>query len=272
MCKFNKSDLTFLLTYHKLFMKNKLTLLFITILFLASCKKEHSKTKIIGKRISISDSLQTNTEIEAYIKPFRESVNKDLDSTLAYAVDTFSKTDGKLNTAIGNFMADAVLEMSNPVFKSRTKKDIDMVILNHGGIRSIISKGNISSRTAYEIMPFDNNVVVAPMKGKQIKNMLSYLADRKRAHPISNLKLTLNKDYTINEALINKSTIDFNKTYYVATNDYLYNGGDRMYFLKSKDSVINLDYKIRNLLIDYFKKIDTLRPKIDDRFKQIIDN
>ncbi|ARV08129.1 hypothetical protein BTO05_00170 [Winogradskyella sp. PC-19] len=253
-------------------MKNKLLLLLTTILFITSCKQEHSTTKIVGKRISISDSLATNPEIEAYIKPFRESVNKDLDSTLAYAVDTFSKSDGELNTAIGNFMADAVLEMSNPVFKKRTGKNIDMVILNHGGIRSIISKGNITSRTAYEVMPFDNTVVVAPMKGQQIKDMLSYLASRKRAHPISNLKLTLNIDYSINEALINNTIINYEKTYYVATNDYLYNGGDRMHFLKSKDSVINLDYKIRNLLIDYFKKIDTLQPSIDDRFTKIKSN
>ena len=98
------------------------------------------------------------------------------------------------------------------------------------------------------------------------------LNSHKNSIKLDKTKYLVNKDYTINEALINKSTIDFNKTYYVATNDYLYNGGDRMYFLKSKDSVINLDYKIRNLLIDYFKKIDTLRPKIDDRFKQIIDN
>lgn len=247
-------------------MKNKLILLLFAGLIINSCKQDYSTTKIVGKRNSISDSLKSNSEIEAFIKPYREKVNADLDSTLAYAADTYSKSDGELNTAIGNFMADAVFEMSNPVFQKRTKKSIDMVLLNHGGIRSVISKGNITSRTAYEVMPFDNSIYVTPMKGLQIKDMLSFLAEKKRAHPISKLKLTLNKDYTTKNALINDEAIDFEKTYYVATNDYLYNGGSNMNFLKSKDTVYDLNYKIRNLLIDYFKKIDTLQPTIDDRF------
>ncbi|RNC79763.1 MAG: hypothetical protein ED556_14385 [Winogradskyella sp.] len=252
-------------------MKSRLILILTTILFITSCKQDHSINKIVGKRNSITDSLQTNKDIEAFIKPYRQSVNRDLDSVIAYSVNTIAKTDGELNTAIGNFMADAVLEMANPVFNKRTTKDIDMVILNHGGIRSIISEGNITSRTAYEVMPFDNSVVVTTMKGQQVKDMLDFLATKKRAHPISNLKLTLNNDYSINSALIAGVEIDYSKTYHVATNDYLYNGGSRMHFLKTKDTLYDLDYKIRNLLIDYFKKIDTLKPTIDDRFIRLKD-
>ena len=69
--------------------------------------------------------------IEDFIKPFREQVNKNLDSVISYAPETYSKSDGELNTAIGNLMADAVYEESNPVSNSRTGKDIDFVLLNH---------------------------------------------------------------------------------------------------------------------------------------------
>ncbi|TCK64714.1 5'-nucleotidase-like protein [Winogradskyella wandonensis] len=252
-------------------MKTKIFFLCLIVLIFSSCKQDYSISKIEGKRLEINDSIKADNTVDAFIKPYRDKVNKDLDSTLAFAVDTYSKTDGELNTAIGNFMADALYEMTNPVFKSRTGKDIDLVLLNHGGIRSIISKGNITSRTAYEVMPFDNTVVVTTLKGEQIKELLTYLASRKRAHPIAGLQVILNADGSINRALIKGSEIDYNKTYYVATSDYLYNGGDRMSFLKSKDSLYDLDYKIRNLLIDYFKKIDTLRPTIDDRFIQLKD-
>lgn len=253
-------------------MKKRFLILLAIGIAITACKQDYSTTKIVGKkRISISDSLKSNSDIEAFIKPFRENVNKDLDSTLAYSVDTYSKTDGDYNTAIGNFMADAILEMCNPIFKSRTDKTIDFVILNHGGIRSIISKGKITSRTAYQVMPFDNSILIAPMKGQQIKDMLTYLRKAKRAHPIANMKITLDGDFNLKDASIGSKPIDYNKIYYVATNDYLYSGGDRMNFLKSKekDTVFDLNYKIRNLLIDYFKKIDTLQPTIDDRFIQI---
>ena len=41
-----------------------------------------------------------------------------------------------------------------------------------------------------------------------------------------------------------------------------------MRFFKPNDSVYYLDYKIRNAMIDYFKKADTINPKIDNRFTQ----
>ena len=247
-------------------MKLKLFCTCLIIYALTACKENYSTTKIEGKRLSISDSLETSVVIEDFIKPYRERVNRDLDSTLAYSKETYSKNDGELNTAIGNFMADAVKELSNPILKKRTGESIDLALLNHGGIRSIISKGNVTSRTAYEVMPFDNEVVVTPMKADQIRQMLDYLSSSKRAHPISGLELKLNEDYSIANFKINGVEFDENRTYFLATSDYLYNGGDRMQFLKSKDSAYFLDYKIRNLLIDYFKKVDTLQPVIDNRF------
>ncbi|WP_452221031.1 5'-nucleotidase C-terminal domain-containing protein [Lacinutrix salivirga] len=241
-----------------------LILIFITSY---SCKKENYQiTKIEGKRIPIKDTIALNAEIDAFIKPYREHVNNDLDSVLAYSIDTYSKTDGEFNTAIGNLFADVVLEQSNPVFNTRTGKTIDAVLLNHGGIRAIISKGNITSRTAYEIMPFENSIVIVALKGEQINKMTEYLSKAKRAHPIQGLQLTLNKDYSINKATINNKPIEKDKTYYVATNDYLYSGGDRMTFFQTNDTVYDLNYKIRNAFIDYFKKVDTIAPEIDNRF------
>lgn len=250
----------------------RFTYLFIllNIFLFSSCKDEKlTLTKTEGKNIEITDSLALNLEIEGFIKPFRDHIKKDLDSVLAYSVDTYSKTDGHLNTAVGNLMADVVYSRSNPIFKSRTGKNIDMVLLNYGGIRSTISKGNITSRTAYKLMPFNNSIVVVAMKGTQIDSLIYYLTKEKIAHPISKLKLELDKAFNINSATINGKNIEATKTYYVATNDYLYSGGDHMTFFKRNDSLYELDYKIRNALIDHFKKVDTINPVIDDRFIQI---
>jgi len=238
-------------------------------MFLCACRNESHLYKIEGKQIPVTDSLETNAEIEAFIKPYREHVNNDLDSVLAYAVDTYSKSDGEFNTAIGNLMADAVYEQCNPIFKSRTGHDIDIVLLNHGGIRSIISKGNVTTKTAYEVMPFENSAVVVALKGKQVQELVDYLAKAKRANPISGLKLVLDKDFNVKSVSIKGKPFTINKTYFVATSDYLYDGGDNMDFFKTNDGVYTLDYKIRNVLIDYFKKKDTLNPTIDDRFIQL---
>jgi 2',3'-cyclic-nucleotide 2'-phosphodiesterase (5'-nucleotidase family) len=247
-------------------MNSKYFILCICFTFFVSCKEEMHLERIEGKRIEINDSIKGISKIEDFIKPFRDHVNKNLDSVISYSVDTYSKTDGDLNTAIGNLMADAIIEQSNPIFKSRTGHNIDIVLINHGGIRAILSKGNITTRTAYEIMPFENSVVVTELKGLQVKELISYLQKAKRAHPISGLTIKLDKNYDLIEAKVNGELIDDNKIYYVATNDYLYGGGDRMDFFQKSDTLHVLDYKIRNVLIDYFTKKDTINPIIDNRF------
>ncbi len=250
-------------------MNHKILLILTVALFFQSCKKEANHlTQIKGENINITDSLASVESIDEFIKPYRDHVNKNLDSVLAYSVDTYAKNNGELNTAIGNLMADMVYEQANPVFKSRTGKDIDFVLLNHGGIRSIISKGNITTRTAYKVMPFENAIVVLDLKGAEVKELIEYLARNKRAHPIAKLNIELDKDFNLSKAIVNGKPIDYNKNYFVCTNDYLANGGDRMNFFKTNDSLYVLDYKIRNALIDYLKKVDTINPVIDNRFIQ----
>lgn len=254
------------MTYLRIY--KQLTLL-IFALTVVSCHQENHLTRIEGKRLEINDSLASVESIDSFIAPYRAKVNENLDEVISYAMDTYSKRDGELNTAIGNFMADLVYEEGNPIFKSRTGKDIDMVLLNHGGIRAIISKGPITQRTAFEVMPFENSIVVVELKGTFVNELVTYLEEAKRAHPIAGLKLTIGPDDKIKEATINGMAIDTSKIYNVATNDYLYYGGDRMTFLAKADSLHILDYKIRNAMIDHFNKYDTINPVKDDRFIKI---
>ncbi|SDB43582.1 5'-nucleotidase, C-terminal domain [Flavobacteriaceae bacterium MAR_2010_188] len=245
-------------------LKRLLAICFLVIL--NSCNQKNYVDKIEGKQISISDSLKSDQQIEAFIAPYRENIEKDLDSVIAYSANTYSKSDGDLNTAIGNLMADIVYEQANPIFNTRTGKDIDFVLLNNGGIRSILSKGPVTKRTAYEMMPFENAIVVAELPGAQVMELVEYLRSEKRAHPISRLQIIMDQNEDVVFSGIKGKELDFNKNYFVATNDYLFNGGDHMDFFKKNKNVYVLDYKIRNALIDYFVKVDTLNPKIDDRF------
>ena len=189
-----------------------------------------------------------------------------MNEVLSFSVDTYSKNNGDYNTAVGNMMADAVFELTSPLFRNRTGKNIDMVLLNHGGIRADLPKGNITTKTAYSLMPFENSVVVTALKGSVILEMTNYLRSFKKAHPISGLELVLNADNSYRKILVGGKSVESEKTYYVATNDYLYKGGDRMDFFKKSDTLYDLNYKIRNVLLDYFSKNDTLSPTIDQRF------
>lgn len=244
---------------------------FLLFLFLASCKfsSNYAPARIEGRQLPITDSIPADESLSELIQPYKENIDREMNQVLSYSALDLTKSDGELNTAIGNMMADAVMELSNPVFENRTGKSIDIVLLNHGGIRSSISKGPVYTKTAYQVMPFENEVVVAKMKGEYIMQMVNYLVDAGSAHPVSGIELEIGKDNSIRKVLVQGQPLDEEKDYYVATNDYLLNGGDNMIFFSTASEVISLDYKIRNLLIDYFKQQDTIAPVRDNRFIRI---
>ena len=242
----------------------------ITIFFFASCKESPpSLSKIDAKHLAIDSTLMEIDSVENFVAPYRKRVNEVLDSTLAYAPYMLTKGDGVYNTSEGNLMADIILQEANPIFKSRTGADIDFVLLNHGGIRSIISKGNVSARTAYEVMPFENSIVVVELSGAAVLEMIDFLISSKRAHPISGMQIVLDQNDKLKSLKIQGSPFIENKNYYVATSNYLVTGGDNMGFFKGMLGTTDTDYLIRNAMIDYFTKVDTLRAKVDDRFYKL---
>ena len=240
-------------------MKRVVVILFILFITIESCET-HSN------RIEINNTVESDKKIETYIVPYKNNVDAQMDDVLSYSPVDYDKKNGVLNTAIGNMMADVTLKLSNPIYNTRTGNNIDFVLLNHGGIRSIISKGDITLRSAYNLMPFENSIVVCQLKGSDLKELIDYLVIHKKAHPISGINIVLDKNYNLLDAVINGEKIDQERIYHVATSDYLLKGGDQMNFFKKSKKNISLDYKIRNILIDYFKAVDTVSFKIDNRF------
>ena len=239
--------------------------LFLTFIFNVSCNPPRlCVTKIEGKQIAITNQNSEVPAIERFIKPDREHIDKDLSTVLAYAPETLDKS-GEWQSPMGNLFADVVYLKGNPIFKSRENKSMDIVLLNHGGIRSIIPKGNITARTAFEIMPFENSLVVIALKGEQIEELIQYFIREKKPHPLHGLSFTIDKENVAKNIQIQGKPFDAETIYYVGTNDYLSNGGDNMTFFKKGIQKYDLDYKLRNILIDYFKEVDTVSIISDQR-------
>ncbi len=241
---------------------------YIIIILLASCKNQEvlELREVSGKQLSIDEKIVAVDSIDRMIQPYREKMEAGMDEVLTYAPIAMHKNDTPLNTAIGNMMADVVRQQVSPIYKERTGNNIDIVLLNHGGIRAALAAGPVTTRDAYQIMPFENKIVVAELSSEKTQEMIDYLASGKKAHPFDGMQIHLDVNKQLKSALINDQPLDKNKSYRVATSDYLYNGGDNMTFF-ADTQVVDTDYKLRNAMIDFFKKTDTLRYSNDDRFK-----
>ncbi len=250
-----------------MYLKIQHFVIFITITLSLSCRdRDVHLSEIHGSQIAVEASLEASDSIENFIAPYRSHVNKVLDDPLCYAPSIITKNDGKYNSSAGNLMADIVLDQAGPVFTKRTGKKLDFVVLNHGGIRSVISAGEVSARTAYEVMPFENTIVVLEMQGKAIRELISYLIQSGRPHPVAGIQIILSADGELESVNIQGQPFDENRSYSVGTSNYLATGGDNMKFFQSGTASTDLQYLIRKAMIDYFTKIDTLKAGVDDRF------
>ena len=156
-------------------MMNKIVLMIGFLSLVLSCDNSKKLVTTGVQNISINKEIEAVKEIEDIIAPYKVNLDKTMNEVLSFSVDTYSKNNGDYNTAVGNMMADAVFELTSPLFRNRTGKNIDMVLLNHGGIGADLPKGNITTKTAYSLMPFENSVVVTALKGSVILEMTNYL-------------------------------------------------------------------------------------------------
>jgi 2',3'-cyclic-nucleotide 2'-phosphodiesterase (5'-nucleotidase family) len=240
------------------------------LLIFAGCKQsEQPKSSPETSQILIDSSLTPSDTVDSFIAPYRERLNAVLDAPLSYTPKALTKTEGQWNTPLGNLMADMMLERANTISQIRGEEKVDLALHNFGGMRSAISKGAVSQRTAYEVMPFENGLVVVGMPGTAIQKMVEFLIHSPRPHPISGMEIVLDADGRLEKVSVAGKPIDAEQVYFVATSDYLVEGGENMDFFADRISISNTGYKIRDALVDYFKLTDTLRAQTDNRFVQL---
>lgn len=239
--------------------------LFLIFIFLFSCQpKKLWVNKIDGKELKLLAEFKEDSVINKMIFPYKDSIDKDLSKELAYAPETLDKT-GEWQSSIGNFFADVTLLKGAALLRENHQKNLDFILLNSGGIRSIIPKGAVTARNAYEVMPFENNLTVVTLKGEQVLELLNYFIAEHKPHPVSGIQFTISNDKKPTQIKIQGQDFDPAKNYTVGTNDYLANGGDNMLFFKKGLERIDLNYKLRDVLIDYFKSVDSLPVPKDQR-------
>ncbi len=251
-------------------LKFKQFVVFTTFCFLMSCKNETGKlTEIEGKQIPIDSTIAQTDSITDFVEPYKNRINEILDSTLAYAPKPLLLNDGERTSSMGNLMADIVFEEAAPIFNSRSGKELDFVVLNAGGVRSVISEGNVSARNAYEVMPFENYIEVVELSGSATRQLINFVAKSSRRHPVSGIEIITDKEGALESVNIQGQPFDESRNYFVATSDYLVNGGPSVGFFDEIVSRTATDYLLRNAIIDHFKKVDTLKAVADERIKQL---
>ncbi|RMZ59031.1 bifunctional NAD pyrophosphatase/5'-nucleotidase [Chryseobacterium nematophagum] len=234
-------------------MKNKFLLLGIAILSLTSCKTKaplQVANVQIQKNISINNELKNDETFVTIIEPYKQKLDKEMNQKISHTNIDLTKQGN--NSNLGNLLADYTFDGANAWAQTHLKKNIDAALINIGGIRTSIGKGDILLKSIFEVMPFENELVIVKMQGKDIQELFSYYAKTQVNNPVSHLYIETNNGQ-ITKTLINNTIVNPDQEYYIATSDYLALGGDNMKFF-SKGESISTGIKLRDLFIEYFKK------------------
>lgn len=165
-------------------------------------------------------------------------------------------------TTLGNFFADAILTQGRKLYP-----EVDFAIGTKGGLRTELTKGSITLRNMFELMPFENKLVILHISGKHTADLLQFVA-AKDGQPIAGIRMKIKNNEPFN-VLIEGKPFDTARSYIVLTYDFLANGGDNITGLNNPIKRINTDKGVREALIEYViettKKGNHLNSETDGR-------
>ncbi len=203
--------------------------------------------------------------LRAKLQAYDDKVSVILGDKIGVAASDFD--DSTLRTresALGNLVADATFAYSKTY-------GADFVIQNGGSIKSKLFKGVITKKMPYEMLPYDNTVMIVSVAGAVVQQIFDFAASLPAVAPsflqVAGIRVTLDKKQKrATEIKIGGEPLKADKTYRIATNSFLATGGDGYAMLKTASAQFDTSVFMRDLVIDYIKNSKgAISPKLDGR-------
>ena len=223
------------------------------VVSLVACSKGTAPVVRKSAVIGINNQIKDDTAIVNQIAPYKAKLQAEISKVIGESESDMPKhKTGEY--ALGNWIADVYLEEAKAKFQ---KAQIGLVA--SGGIRAGIQKGPFTIGNAFEIMPFENELVVLTIKGSVLSEIIAEHFQSKKLN-FSGISVSLNSaNSTI---LLNGNPTHPDSLYYLATSDYLANGGDNLNMLKKRTAIFNTKTKVRTAIIEHIEKLSNTKKKI----------
>jgi 2',3'-cyclic-nucleotide 2'-phosphodiesterase (5'-nucleotidase family) len=191
-----------------------------------------------------ADSIPSN-ELSFIIGPYRDSLKGEMNRVVGYA--PMNMMASRPSSTLMNWVADAVfadqtrtVRLSTPTF----------CLLNKGGIRSTINKGEITFGDVFKLMPFDNQIVWVQLPIECLADIESFIRAT-GGEPIANARVEKGK-------LVVNGMREGVTHFWVITSDYLMNGGDKAAFFSKRTEVNQTGRLVRDALMSEIELVGTI--------------
>ncbi len=231
-------------------MRKKIPFTFIIIvLFVAgfSCNTVYQSQSLQHNNYRINETQRKDSALLNFLQPYQEQVNKTMNDVVGTADKSLDKKQPE--GTLGNFMVDAFLSMAEEKYATKA----DAAFLNFGGIRlTQLPAGNVTTGKIFELMPFDNLLILQKLKGDILQQLLDLTA-AKGGWPLAGITMQIKDKKAVN-VMIGGKPLDPNAVYTTVNSDFVANGGDNADMLRNIPQITN-GYLMRDAIFDYIKKM-----------------
>lgn len=214
----------------------------------ASKLPEYRQIKVDGRLDS-----RVTAGLDSVLAPYRSGVDEMMGKKIGKSVMELSNDEAPLLNFISDFCLDEA--------RCLTGEAIDLALMNKGSLRRSLPKGDITQGQIIMMQPFDNRIVVLDIDGASLAEAFDVMASRGGdgvSHGVEALFDTATGKCT--SIIINGEPLDRDRTYRVATIDYLANGGDYMKPLTRGKQIARSEKVVYSDMIDYIIKKRKINP------------
>ncbi|MBR5907648.1 MAG: 5'-nucleotidase C-terminal domain-containing protein [Bacteroidales bacterium] len=238
---------------------------------------------------SISLITWTTVRMDSTYNPAPGEKLKTLEVLAKYKpeVDKFNEPIGFCPTGLERkspcgpmscWATDAFLEYArnfadtSRIIKFPDSLKVDFSLMNFGGMRTEMPKGNVSKYDILSIFPFDNYLTYVQLNGRKLKELIEFFCRTYPQAMSAGVRLVVD-GYRVKECTVNGKPIEDDKNYVIATIDFLVDGGDNLYVMKEADWVIRTEVKLMDLFISYIEGLTArganIEAFVDERCKVV---
>lgn len=241
------------------------SLLFSSLLLgaflLCSCQRTPVRiTSVETDLIHIDSTLDAiqDTAYLNYLIPIRENLDRHLNIPLGTSVEVMER--GRINSRLLNWACDALAACARRYYDG----EVDMAVVNAGGLRCDWPAGDITFYHVFELMPFDNELVILTLTGRDLYELAENCVVQ-GGQGVSEEFHVVGLNGQVESVLLDGQPIEAERLYHVATSDYLSGGADGLSALTKFSERVMTGKKIRDLYIEYIAEHPTIKADIDDR-------
>ena len=214
--------------------------------------------------------------IERFLAPFKHAVDSVNSNIVAWSLQDMSNS-GRTG-AYPNWTADFGLDFGRHIADSiRSAKgdfpQIDLSIMNVGGIRQPMKKGAVTEGQILSTFPFSNHMTIIEIKGKDIIDALK-IATAKGGEAVSaNIRVVTDGKGNLQKVIIDGEEMNPEKMYTLATIDYVANGNDDLVSMANNRMLWQSKHEMCVYVLGYLKHLTELGiPVSSDPESRFVEN